>query len=410
MSSYPKFLYTSESVGKGHPDKLCDQIADRILDTYLSKDPSAKVAVECIVTQNMVCVFGEVNSGAKINTKACVVDVIREAGYDNASTGMDYRTVLVIENIAAQSDDIRSAVEKTELNGSLLDSYDKIGAGDQGIMFGYATNETEERIPLTLLLANRIVEEIENLRKTYEFIKSDCKSQVTIEYENRNNELVPLRIDNVVLSVQHDVDLQRWTDVMSGCVYDTSECSSGTEQPFELFRKFLHKKICAILPEDLARSTKYHILPSGKFVIGGPKGDSGLTGRKTIVDTYGGFGLHGGGSFSGKDWTKVDRSGAYAARWIAKSLVDNNICKRALVQISYAIGMVSPVSCYVDTYGTGVIDNEKIIEIINGNFDLRPKAICAALGLDKPIYSGLSVYGHFGKKGYKWEESKDLKF
>lgn len=403
MSKFLKFLYTSESVGKGHPDKLCDQIADRILDKYLEQDPNAKVAIECVATQNMVCVFGEVNSTAKVNTKACVVDVIRDAGYDDASIGMDYRTVLVIENIAMQSNDINNAVEKKSTN--LCSVYDSVGAGDQGIMFGYATNETEERMPLTLVLANNIVKKIEQLRKTYKFVMSDCKSQVTVEYENRNNELVPIRIDSVVLSVHHSADLENWIDVIMN---EISAKDANTTEPLDLFRAFLRKKVCEILPQKLIRDTKYYIMPSGRFTIGGPKGDSGLTGRKTIVDTYGGFGLHGGGSFSGKDWTKVDRSGAYAARWIARSLVDSGLCKRALVQLSYAIGVVEPVSIYVDTYETGVVDNNTITEIVRCNFDLRPKAICDALGLDKPIYSDLSVYGHFGRRNYKWEEPKIL--
>ncbi|KAF7683046.1 S-adenosylmethionine synthase isoform type-2 [Astathelohania contejeani] len=375
------FLFTSESVGEGHPDKLCDQISDAILDAHLRLDNSAKVAVETMVKTGMVMVAGEVTSSANVNYAEIVRNVIKDVGYDCCSIGFDYKTANVLVGIEKQSSDIAQAIHAEQI--------EDMGAGDQGMMFGYATDETDEKMPLTLMLSHKLNQRLAQLRKSKELIwlRPDSKAQVTVEYMRDGGAVVPIRVDRVVLSTQHseEVSLE------------------------EMKKVLLEKVIKFVIPSHLLKDTKYYIQPSGKFVIGGPMGDTGLTGRKIIVDTYGGFGCHGGGAFSGKDWSKVDRSGAYAARWVAKSLVCAGVCRRILIQISYAIGISEPLSLHVDTFGTSQFTDKEIIGIIHDNFDLRPGVIVKELGLDKPIYRETSVYGHFGRDNFSWEKPKELK-
>ncbi|KAG0438023.1 S-adenosylmethionine synthase isoform type-2 [Dictyocoela muelleri] len=463
-----KFIFTSESVGYGHPDKLCDKISDTILDAHLKIDPDSKVAIETMISPNLIVIAGEVNSRCSkiknevencydenrevknrddencdyenrevknrddencddencddencddenrdgendneinlnkisLNDKKHILSkmavdyekiarsVLRDCGY-TAQNGIDPDTCTVIVNVNQQSDDINRAVSLG-------------GAGDQGMMFGYATNETEEKIPMSLLLAHRLVMEIEKLNRLRKNLKDDfnnelknksnyiplgpdCKSQVSVEYLNNSGEMVPLRVDAIVMSVQHD-------------------SSVGVDQ----VRKELKAIVDKVVPKNLLINTKFYLQPT-IFTIGGPAADTGLTGRKIIVDTYGGFGCHGGGAFSGKDATKVDRSGAYMARYIAKSLVESNICKRVLVQLSYAIGIDHPISINVDTYNTSKYDHDQIIEIIKKNFDLSPIGIINELKLKMPIYSKTAVYGHFGRNEFSWENPKKLK-
>lgn len=372
------FLLTSESVGEGHPDKICDQISDAILDEHLMQDRHARVAVETVVNTGMVLLCGEVKSRAVVDYQKVVRGVLRDVGYDCCTKGFDYKTVSVLVAIKEQSGDISNAIESEHM----LD----VGAGDQGMMFGYATDETEEKMPLSLVLAHKLVKRLADLRREVDFLGPDCKSQVTVEYTDEGGKLVPLRVHTVVVSTQH---------------------TQKTETEF--LRRFVMENVVQkVIPEVLLRDTTYYIQPSGRFVIGGPAADAGLTGRKIIVDTYGGFGCHGGGCFSGKDWSKVDRSGAYMARWIAKSLVSSGICKRVLIQISYAIGIVKPLSIYVDTYNTSSVSNEKIIQIVEQNFDLRPGAIARDLGLMMPIFRETATYGHFGRDIFAWEKPKNL--
>lgn len=382
------FLFTSESVGKGHPDKICDRISDSILDSYLKEDSESKTAIETMISPGLVVICGEIKSKAKIDIEKVVRNIV----------GDEYQIII---NINEQSGDIYNAVKDG-------------GAGDQGVMFGYATNETEERIPIGLLLSHRLVMEIEkrywnNSKIKEDFMQEnhnknhnkltkidnenqhniilgpDCKSQVTIEYLNNNGELIPLRVDNVVMSVQHDKNVDR-----------------------KNVQNILKKIVEDVIPENLLKNTKFYLQPTD-FTIGGPMADTGLTGRKIIVDTYGGFGCHGGGAFSGKDPSKVDRSGAYVARWIAKSLVDSKIVKRVQIQISYAIGVTHPLSINIETYGTSKMKNTEIIELIKKNFDLSPNGIIRDLKLKNPIYENTAVYGHFGRNIFSWEKSKNLK-
>jgi len=374
-------LFTSESVTEGHPDKLCDYISDSVLDAYFEKDPNARVACETVAGKGQVLVTGEITSIAKyINIEKVVRNAIKEVGYDNAKTDIDYRTCKVIVNISKQSPDIALGVDKSyeDKGGEKINSE---GAGDQGIMFGFACDETEELMPLPISLAHKIAKRLADVRKSGEidYIRPDGKTQVTVEYENNK----PIRVDTVVVSTQHldSVDLKR------------------------LKRDIKEKVIKYVIPEKfLDEKTKYYINPTGRFVIGGPLGDSGLTGRKIIVDTYGGYSRHGGGAFSGKDPSKVDRSAAYMARFIAKNVVANGYAKRCEIQFSYAIGVAKPVSIYIDTFGTAKIPEEEIVKKINKTFNLTPRGIIDTLDLRKPIYRQTTNYGHFGKENLPWEQ------
>jgi len=377
------FIFTSESVGEGHPDKICDLISDSILDKCLEQDPLSRVAVDVCVKSNLVVLVGEITTKATVDYEYVARQVLLDIGYTSEDIGINGNTCKILVCIEKQSPDISQGLERNTGN-----PYD-LGAGDQGIMFGYATDETEERMPLTVVLSHKLAERIEFLRKTQaDFLRPDCKTQVTVEYEIRSdNGLKPKRVHTIVISAQH---------------------TEGVNIDF--LRAYIKENvISAVIPtEMLDENTIFHINPSNKFVIGGPEGDSGLTGRKIIVDTYGGWGAHGGGAFSGKDWSKVDRSGAYACRWIAKSLVDNKLCKRCLLQVSYAIGIPDPLSIFVDTFNTSEYSNEEILEIIYKNFSLRLGDIVKELELYKPIYKKTAKYGHFGKIDCSWEKSKKL--
>jgi S-adenosylmethionine synthetase len=366
-----RFLFTSESVNEGHPDKICDRVSDAVLDACLAVDPDAKVACETATKTGMVMVFGEITVNGEINYEEVVRNAIRDIGYDDEAKGMDYRTCEVIVAIHQQSPDIAQGVHEDRHEEDL-------GAGDQGIMFGYATDETEECMPLSHTLATQLGYRLTEVRKTgiLPWVRPDGKTQVTVEYEDNGGRMVPKRVHTILISTQHDPDVDN-----------------------ETIQAQLREHVIAhVVPASLLDDeTIYHLNPSGRFVIGGPHGDAGVTGRKIIIDTYGGWGAHGGGAFSGKDPSKVDRSAAYAARWIAKSLVKSHLCQRCLVQVSYAIGVADPLSVFVDTYGTGVRPDQEIEDIVKANFNLRPYHILRELDLKRPIYKKTSAYGHFGR-------------
>ena len=376
-----KRFFTSESVTEGHPDKVCDQIADAILDDIFAEDTSARVAVEVCATTGMVMVFGEVTTKHYCDIPSIVRGVIKDVGYNDSSLGFDYKTCAVLSSIDEQSPDIAMGVNDAT-DGDGKDDYERTGAGDQGMMFGYACDETESLMPLPITLAHALTKRLTDVRKSgeLEWLRPDGKAQVTVEYIDD----VPERVDTIVVSCQH------------------SENVSMDELEAEIIDKVISY---AIPQEYIDDDTKIYINPTGRFVIGGPAGDSGVTGRKIIVDTYGGFCPHGGGAFSGKDPTKVDRSASYMARYICKNLVAAGVCKRAELQVAYAIGMAHPVSVYVNTYGTGIIDDDSLAKVVREVFDLRPKAIIDHLHLAAPIYRMTSNYGHFGKEGFSWEET-----
>ncbi|MBD5637318.1 methionine adenosyltransferase [Clostridium botulinum] len=368
-------LFTSESVTEGHPDKICDQISDAVLDAILDKDPNGRVACETAVTTGMVMVMGEISTRCYVDIPKLVREAIREIGYDRAKYGFDCETCSVITSIDEQSVDIAMGVDEAlESKKGEMDKLDAVGAGDQGMMFGFATNETKEYMPMPIEMAHKLSRRLSEVRKsgTLPYLRPDGKTQVTVEYEDGK----PIRIDAIVISTQH-----------------------GPEVSLEQIEKDIKEHVIrVIVPSELLdENTKYFINPTGRFVIGGPQGDSGLTGRKIIVDTYGGYGRHGGGAFSGKDPTKVDRSAAYAARWVAKNLVAAGVADKLEIQLAYAIGVAKPVSISVDTFGTGKMADEEIVSIVNKVFDLRPGAIIRDLDLRRPIYKQVAAYGHFGR-------------
>ncbi len=379
------YLFTSESVTEGHPDKVCDQISDAVLDAIFSQDNTARVACETFCTTGVVNVMGEITTTAKIDIPAIVREVVCDIGYNSAKAGFDGNTCAVMTSIDKQSPDIAMGVDKSlELKDGENDSYNLNGAGDQGMMFGYACDETEELMPLAISLAHKMAKRLTDVRKSRElsYLNPDGKTQVTVEYENG----VPKRVDAVVVSSQH-----------------TEEVSLET-----LRADILEKVIKPIIPSRLFdENTKVYINPTGRFVVGGPQGDTGLTGRKIIVDTYGGYARHGGGAFSGKDPTKVDRSAAYAARYVAKNIVAAKIAKKCEIQLAYAIGVATPVSVMVDTFGTGICADEKIAEAVKNVFDLRPSAIIDTLDLRRPIYRQTAAYGHMGRTDIDlpWEKT-----
>ncbi len=373
-----KLLFTSESVTEGHPDKMCDQISDAILDALLEQDPMSRVACETACTTGMVMVMGEITTNAYVDIQKIVRETVREIGYDRAKYGFDCDTCGVITAIDEQSADIALGVDKAleaKENSMSEEELDAIGAGDQGMMFGFASNETEEYMPYPIALAHKLARQLTKVRKDgiLNYLRPDGKTQVTVEYDENGK---PFRLDAVVLSTQHDDQVSQ-------------------EQIHKDIKKYVFDEI---LPAEMVDAdTKFFINPTGRFVIGGPHGDSGLTGRKIIVDTYGGYARHGGGAFSGKDCTKVDRSAAYAARYVAKNIVAAGLADKCEIQLSYAIGVAHPTSIMVDTFGTGKLSNEKLVEIVRENFDLRPAGIIKMLDLRRPIYKQTAAYGHFGR-------------
>lgn len=384
-----KHLFTSESVTEGHPDKICDAVSDAVLDALMEQDPFSRVACETCTNTGFVMVMGEVTTKANIDIPAIVRKTVTEIGYDDSAKGFDGNTCAVMVSLDKQSPDIAMGVDKAlEAKkgeaGMTDDQLDAIGAGDQGMMFGYASNETEEYMPYPIALAHKLTAKLTEVRKngTLPYLRPDGKSQVTVEYDESGK---PVRLEAVVLSTQHDAEVSQ-------------------DQIHEDVKKYIFD---AVLPQDMIDGdTKFFINPTGRFVIGGPAGDSGLTGRKIIVDTYGGYARHGGGAFSGKDCTKVDRSAAYAARYVAKNIVAAGLADKCEIQLSYAIGVAHPTSIMVDTFGTGKLGNEKLVEVIRENFDLRPAGIIKMLDLRRPIYRATASYGHFGRTDVElpWEK------
>ena len=382
-----KLLFTSESVTEGHPDKMCDQISDAILDALLEQDPMSRVACETAVTTGLVMVMGEITTKAYVDIQKIVRKTVKEIGYDRAKYGFDCDTCGVITAIDEQSTDIAMGVDKAleaKENKMSDEEIEAIGAGDQGMMFGYASNETEEYMPYPIALAHKLALQLTKIRKdgTLDYLRPDGKTQVTVEYDKNGR---PVRLDAVVLSTQHDENVSQ-------------------EQIHKDIRKYV---VDAVLPQNMVdENTKFFINPTGRFVIGGPHGDSGVTGRKIIVDTYGGYARHGGGAFSGKDCTKVDRSAAYAARYVAKNIVAAGLADKCEIQLSYAIGVAQPTSVMVDTFGTGKISDDKLVSVIRENFDLRPAGIIKMLDLRRPIYKQTAAYGHFGRNDLDlpWEK------
>jgi len=385
------FKFSSEHVSGGHPDKLCDIVSDSVLDACFEQDPYSKVACESASKTGMVMIFGEITTGAKVDFQRVVRDAVAKIGYTNADWGLDSKSLSLLVAIEEQSKEIGAGVHKL---GEHQDT-EELGAGDQGLMFGYATDETPTLMPASYEYARSICKRLSDDRdqKKVDWLRPDCKTQVTVEYEYELEGKLkvnqrPIRVDSVLISQQHNPDV-----------------------PKEKMDAYFKKVIAEVVPKQmLDANTQYFLLPSGSFVVGGPQGDAGLTGRKIIVDTYGGWGAHGGGAFSGKDPTKVDRSAAYAARWVAKSIVAAGIAKRCLVQVAYGIAIARPLSIHVETYGTGIKPDHEILEIINKNFDLRPFHIIKELDLRRPIYAKTASFGHFGRDDVPWEKVKALKY